>query len=176
MLNHEASNHEYFEELCSLAASAQISEPEFVELQDHLQECVDCRSAYADFIDLFHNKLPLAGPEVVAPSTRSHFFSEFPSSRERFLARARRQGLAVLNGPKRQKLWRRFTIWTRPGFGYAQVATLAVAALLVVVGLLAYNLHQSGLQYRKLAADSAAMSKSSGPLANPKGVGGPTSP
>jgi hypothetical protein len=172
MLNHEASNHEHFEELCALAASAQISEPEFEELQDHLQGCVDCRSAYADFIDLFHNKLPLADPEVVDSSTRQGFFSEYPSYRERFLARARRQGLAVLNSPMQQKPRRRFTIWTRPGFGYAQLATLAVAALLVVVGLLAYNLHQSDLRYMKLAADKAAMSKSSGQ----QGVESPTSP
>jgi archaellum component FlaC len=172
MLNHEASNHEHFEELCALAASAQISEPEFVELQDHLEGCVDCRSAYADFIDLFHNKLPLADPEVVDSSTRTGFFSEYPSYRERFLARARRQGLAVLNSPTQQKPRRRFTIWTRPGFGYAQLATLAVAALLVAVGLLAYNLHQSDLRYMKLAADKAAMSKSSAQ----QGVESPTSP
>src|SRR5262245_39855768 len=133
MLNHESSNHEHFEELCAISASAQISEPEFVELQDHLQGCVDCRSAYADFMDLFHNKLPLVDPEVVDSSTRQGFFSEFPSYRERFLARARRQGLAVLNGPAQQKLWRGFAVWTRVGFGYAQVATLAAAALLVAV-------------------------------------------
>src|SRR5262245_65539602 len=136
MLNSKGSNHEHFEELCALAASAQISEPEFVELQDHLQGCVDCRSAYADFIDLFHNKLPLADPEVVDSSTRPGFFSEYPSYRERFLARARRQGLSVLNGPPERKLWRRFTIWARPGFSHAHVATLAVAALLVTIGLL----------------------------------------
>jgi hypothetical protein len=175
MLNHEASNHEHFEELCALAASAQISEPEFVELQDHLQECVDCRSAYADFIDLFRNKLPLADPEVVDSSTRTGFFSEYPSYRERFLARARRQGLAILNSPTQQKPRRRFTIWTRPGFGYVQVATLAVAALLLAVGLLAYNLHQSDLRYIKLAADKATMSQSSGQPANLEGVESPAS-
>src|SRR5262245_30774777 len=170
MLNSKGSNHEHFEELCALAASAQISEPEFVELQDHLQGCVDCRSAYADFIDLFHNKLPLADPEVVDSSTRTGFFSEYPSYRERFLARARRQGVAVLSGTQ-QKLWHRFTIWRRPGFGYAQVATLAVAALLVAVGLLAYNLHQSDLRYMKLAADKTAMSTT-----GQRGVESPTSP
>ena len=56
MLNHEGSHPEYYEELCALAASGQISEPEFVELQDHLQHCAQCRSAYADFTDLLHNK------------------------------------------------------------------------------------------------------------------------
>src|SRR5438445_990842 len=41
MLNHS----EYFEELCALAASGQISEPEFEELQDHMRDCARCRSA-----------------------------------------------------------------------------------------------------------------------------------
>jgi hypothetical protein len=59
MLNHS----EYFEELCALAAGGQISEPEFVELQDHMQDCARCRSAYSDFTDLVHNKLPLVALE-----------------------------------------------------------------------------------------------------------------
>jgi hypothetical protein len=53
MLN-EGSHPEHFEELCALAASGQISEGEFVEIQDHLQTCAHCRSVYADFIDLLH--------------------------------------------------------------------------------------------------------------------------
>ena len=74
MLNHERSHPEYFEELCALAASGQISEGAFVELQDHLQQCADCRSAYADFIDLLHNKLPLVDPELMGSSKRAGFF------------------------------------------------------------------------------------------------------
>ena len=65
MLNPEGSHPEYFEELCALAASGQISEPEFVELQDHMRDCARCRAAHSDFIDLLHSKLPLAA------STRS---------------------------------------------------------------------------------------------------------
>ena len=64
MLNREAAHHEYFAELCALAASGQISEREFVELQDHLQNCPECRSTYDEFIDLLHNKLPLVDPEL----------------------------------------------------------------------------------------------------------------
>src|SRR5215471_15205718 len=56
-------NHEYFEELCALAAGGQISEPEFVKLQDHMRDCARCQSAYADFVDLVHNKLPLVDLE-----------------------------------------------------------------------------------------------------------------
>ena len=74
MLNHESAHHEYFEELCVLAASGQISEGEFVELQDHLQNCPDCRSTYDEFIDLLHNKLPLVDPELAVPPSWRLFF------------------------------------------------------------------------------------------------------
>ena len=95
MLNYETSPHQHFEELCALAASGQISDPEFVELQDHLQQCAHCRSTYSDFIDLLHDKLPLADPEVLRSSKLSSFFSEDSSYRERFLARARKEGLNI---------------------------------------------------------------------------------
>ena len=81
-------NHEYFQELCALAAGGQISEPEFVELQDHLRDCAECRSAYADFTDLLHDKLPLADPELTGSSRLASIFSKSSSYRERFLARA----------------------------------------------------------------------------------------
>ena len=64
MLNHEGPHSEYFEELCALAAGGQISEPELATLRDHLQQCAQCRSTYADFVDLVHHGLPLADPEL----------------------------------------------------------------------------------------------------------------
>ena len=95
MSNHEGSHPEYYQELCALAASGQISESEFVELQDHLQQCEECRSMYTEFIDLLHSKLPLAHPEVVGSAKLPGFFSETPSYRERFLARARKAGVTA---------------------------------------------------------------------------------
>jgi hypothetical protein len=88
MLNPEGSHPQYFEDLCVLAAGGQISEPEFVELQDHLQDCTRCQSVYGDFVDLLHNKLPLVGLERIA-SSGAGFFLKTSSYRERFLARAR---------------------------------------------------------------------------------------
>src|SRR5262249_41518962 len=95
MLKHEADHPEYFEELCALAASGQISEREFVDLQDHVQDCSDCRSTYNEFIDLLHNKLPLVDPELSRSSKPAGFFSENSSYRQRFLTRARREGLVI---------------------------------------------------------------------------------
>jgi len=142
-------NHEYFEELCALAASGQISEPEFVELQEHMRDCACCLSAYADFIDLVHNKLPLVNSERIACSRLAGFFFKRSSYRERFMARARKQGLVVLQP---------LGIGLRP-IGYAQIATVAMALLLVTVGFLGYGLRRSNARYTTLAADMAAMSQ-----------------
>ena len=95
MRNEEGSHLEYFDQLCALAAGGHLSEGEFVELQDHLAECARCRSASGEFFDLVHHKLPLADPEVSGSGMPAVIMAEHSSYRERFLARARRQGLAV---------------------------------------------------------------------------------
>ncbi|HEY3128993.1 MAG TPA: hypothetical protein VGL91_06010 [Acidobacteriota bacterium] len=159
MLNHEESHPEHFEELCALAASGQISEQEFVELRDHMQHCAQCQSAYADFIDLLHNKLPLVDSELMGSSKLPGLFFENSSYRERFLTRARKQGLAVSRVPLRDTLASKLGIWLLPGLGYAPVAALAIVLLLATVGILGYNLRQSNARYRILAADMAAMSR-----------------
>src|SRR5215470_195470 len=107
MSNREVSHHPHFRELCALAAGGQISEAEFVQLQDHLQQCAHCRYTYSDFIDLLHDKLPLADPDVVGASRLSGFFSEDSSHRERFLARARKEGLNISQQPSRDSVRRK---------------------------------------------------------------------
>src|SRR5213593_4846772 len=159
MMNHEGSHHEYFQELGALAASGQISEPEFMELHDHILQCEECRSAYADFIDLLHNKLPLADSALSDPSKLSGSFSENSSYRERFLARARKEGLAVSQEPLPDTVGRKLRRWFWPGLGNPQLASLAVAVLLVTIGLLGYSLRQTNKRYQKLAADQAALSR-----------------
>lgn len=159
MLKHEAAHPEYFEELCALAASGQISEAEFVELQDHVQDCAECRSTYAEFIDLVHNKLPLVDPELRGSSKLAGFFSENSSYRKRFLTRARRQGLAISRGHLPDTLGSKLGFWFLPRLRYTQVATLAIVLLLATVGILSYALRQNTARYRTSAADMAAMSR-----------------
>ena len=159
MLNHEGSHHEYFEELCALAASGQISEAEFVELQDHLQQCADCGSTYDDFIHLLHDKLPLAHPDVAGSSTLPGFFSENSSYRERFLARARKEGVAVSLEPRRDSARSKWRFWFCARLATAPLAALAVAVLLVAVGFLGYSLYESNMRYRRLASDRAELAR-----------------
>src|SRR5262249_2572922 len=117
------------------------------------------QSTYTDFIDLLHNKPPLVNPTLVRTSKLPGFFSENSSYRERFLARARKHGLAVSQESSRETLRDKLGIWLWAGLGYVTVATLAVAVLLVTVAFLGYSLRQSNARYRTLAADMGAMSK-----------------
>jgi hypothetical protein len=166
MLNDEGSHSEYFEELCALAAGGQISEPEFAELQDHLQDCAQCRSAYADFTDLLHDKLPLADPELTGFSRPAGIFSRHSSYRDRFLTRARKEGMAVSQESWRGALRNRLGIGL-PRLGYAQLLTAAMALLLVTVGVLGGSLRQSNSRYTALAADMAALKQRFTQPANP---------
>jgi hypothetical protein len=159
MLNHENSHCAYFEELCALAAIGQISETEFVQLRNHLAQCAHCRSTCTDYTDIVHNKLPLAEPELISSSRLPPVFSENSSYRGRFLARARKEGIPVSQRPSFVTVWERWraNFWTPTD--YRAIATVAVAALLVVAGLLGYNLHETNVQYRRLATDQAALNK-----------------
>jgi hypothetical protein len=175
MLNHDGSHCEYFQELCTLAAGGQISEPEFVELQDHLPDCAQCRSAYADFTDLLHNKLPLADPELMGFYRPARIFCKDSSYRERFLARARKQGIAVSQDSWRGALRNRLR-YGLSGLGNAQLLAPAMALLLVTIGLLVYSLRQSNSRYAALAVDMAAMKQQISQHAGPGPSTMPSSP
>ncbi len=160
MLNHEGSHTEYFEELCALAAGGQISEPEFVELQDHMQHCIHCRSAYSDFSDLVHNKLVLADPELEHSSTRAGIFSQSTAYKQRFLTRARKEGLAFSPMPAAESFWSGLGKWLLPWLAYRQVSAMAmVLLLLAMMGVLSYSLRQSNARHRKLSAEMAALNR-----------------
>src|SRR5262245_6124328 len=125
MLNHEGSHQEYFEELCALAASGQISEAEFIELQDHLQQCSQCRSVYVDFVDLLHVTLPLVDPNLAGSFNPSGVFSENSSYRERFLARLRKEGLRV-EETSQASVKNRSQSWFWPRLSYAQLSVVGI--------------------------------------------------
>jgi hypothetical protein len=162
MLNHERPHSDHFGELCALAASGQISESELVEFQEHMQNCAQCRSTHAQFIDLLHDKLPLADPELSAV-----FFSESSSYGKRFLARARRQGLAIPLGHLGDTSGGKLGSWLLPWLGYPQAATLAIVLLLATVAILSHTLRKSDARYKTLADSMAAMSGQISQLGRP---------
>jgi len=159
---------EYFGELCALAASGQISDAEFSELQEHVGQCANCRAAYGDYFELVHNRLPLAGPEL-SGSAKMAGELENSSYRERFLVRARQLGIAIPRESPRERIAGRLWFW--PRIGPMQFAAAAMAALVVAVAILGYDLRQSNGRYGRLSAEMAAMSDRLNRQATPERAG-----
>jgi hypothetical protein len=85
------ANHKYFDFLCALAASDQLTGPELAELREHSLQCVSCRNRILEM-----NK-------VNAHLLLAHAFSRrnggaAKGMRERFIARAIKDGVP-LNAP-----------------------------------------------------------------------------
>jgi hypothetical protein len=81
-------NHDYFDFLCALAASDELTEPERVELHDHSLKCVSCRNRILEMT------------RMNAYLLLSHAFTSrrgrLPEGmRERFIARAIEQGVPL---------------------------------------------------------------------------------
>ena len=67
------ANHEEFLELCALAASGNLSEPEQAKLREHLAACPQCRTAFDEFQTVVEKIAPELGerPEQDAPANPS---------------------------------------------------------------------------------------------------------
>lgn len=130
--------HEDFEELAALAAIGVITEAEYLELQIHLQECVSCRTAQADFAELIHEKLPAIEYRVRPRWSPKSLSSADAASRERFIERARSEGIRfsaeVYQETAQSKA--RLSAFPRPLTAFALVALFLLAA-----GLWIYQLN-----------------------------------
>ena len=85
-------NHEYYRELCALAAIGQLSAEEDRELDQHLCECASCRAANVEYSHVVQHQLPQADP--VRWRIKNLLPKTIPEAdlRDRFLARARSEG------------------------------------------------------------------------------------
>ncbi|HJT72150.1 MAG TPA: hypothetical protein VJ731_18265 [Terriglobales bacterium] len=84
------SGHEYFEELCALAALGELSAVEMAVLRSHLESCVSCSLEQEHYVRILRSQLPLTDVHRALLPIESQF--ECKGYRERFLARARMQG------------------------------------------------------------------------------------
>jgi predicted anti-sigma-YlaC factor YlaD len=86
-------NHERFRELSALASIGQLSSDENRELNEHLRECADCRRRQEDYSRITLYDFPRAGAiRWRSRATVSRFTSD-EELRDRFLARARAEGI-----------------------------------------------------------------------------------
>jgi hypothetical protein len=107
-------------ELCALAFSGQLSGSEREELENHLALCPECRSEVGDFA-----RIVAQMPDIAAKRNPV----EVPSGlTERFLARARTEGIPLSRTMNRKKSYR-----VLPG-RTASMAACSAATVLVVGG------------------------------------------
>jgi hypothetical protein len=86
--------HDEFRELGALAAIGQITTSEHESLSAHLEECPECREAYLDYSRILRQDLPQADPPRFRHKQNSVHPATDAELRERFLARARTQGVS----------------------------------------------------------------------------------
>ena len=115
-------SHAYYEELCGLAATGQIPENETSGFLAHLGECSTCRSLVGDFTQI--------GSVLAASHVERKHMSGVPHGMtERFIARARTEGISISKNAVLQKRGQ-FPIWKAP-------AVAGLAASLLIFGFFA---------------------------------------
>jgi len=131
-------NHEYYRELCALAAIGQLSSEENRELNQHLYNCQSCREANAGYAHVIQHQLPQADP------IRSRITDLIPKAapdadlRDRFLARARVEGVEFTAEAQRPASVSRGRFWSLRH--WQPVFTAVTIAVIAVMGLTIYRL------------------------------------
>ncbi len=127
------SNHEHFRELSALAAIGQLSRDEDRELNQHLNECADCREIHEGYARVVLHQLPQADP--IRWRVKSAFSrpSLDPDLRDRFLARAQAEGLAFSAEAMQPHSRHNRSVWKvrylRPALATAAVGVIAVLGM-----------------------------------------------
>jgi hypothetical protein len=135
------SDHEYFRELCALAAIGQLSSGENQELTQHLFDCPSCREASAEYAHVVEHQLPKADPirwltKGLLPKSATDL-----DLRDRFLARARVEGADfsaevsnVFRPERRPRYW--------SGWRWQIAATAAAVVVMALTGMATYRLQE----------------------------------
>ena len=158
ILNPSNPNHEWFEELCALAAIGELAAAEFNDLQEHLAGCPHCRQLYADFCRISADDIGLVAIQGRAEQNNEDGAGPLDEQelRGRVLSRARRE--QAVEAPRVSSAthigehsisFRSVSIrqWLqRPSLAYAVLGLLLVSA-----GAGAYRLRD--MQQNKRVAD-----------------------
>lgn len=126
----ELDPHQRYKELSALAGAGQLSESEAVELNEHLKGCEECRGLVRDFAFLCVQVLPAITTSKPLP----------PEMTERFIARARSEGIAISDAAKEAILPKGKQ--SPPRNVWKTAFWAAVAASLFIVGSLAWMVRE----------------------------------
>ena len=154
------SDHSHFEELAALEAGGFLSDEELMELREHANDCLECRKAEKEFIDLVRSGLPQTVSPVREFVDRA---KTRPDSgiRSRFLQRTRREGIVFSPGVEG------FTRHSGRRIGLSVAAATAIAT--AIVALTFYGPHwrpasretlQARQQVDQLKRENAALTAS----------------
>lgn len=140
------SRHEHFEELGAFAAIGEISGEELAQLDAHISECDSCRAARDEYSQILHKGLPLADPNAMGARTASGLVPRDANYRERFLARARAQGIQFSDEAEQREssLGRFYVSFLRPNLA----AGLAIFVL-TTAGVTAYTWWQGRMERQR---------------------------
>lgn len=147
--------HEYYEELCALAAGDQLTEGEEREMQEHSKSCEECRTAFQEFRHLLNELPPL--DETVDPVALRR--AEEEGYRKRFLERARGQGRRFTD--EAEQGIRSTAVARVPSLRALKWAMAAVCAMLVVSGLTYWGRQDAAKRNTAIHAGSAPLGAAS---------------
>jgi hypothetical protein len=145
------TEHEHFDELCTLVVSGLASGDEFRELQNHLQICAECRDRFGDFSHLTAGILSVGHPwEQRHPAGMT----------ERFVARAIAEGI-----PLRQPL-KFFPSWvSRHSFVWTGVVAVGMMVVILAIGNLRRLTNIVPSHHNEAAVYSSVFETTTGPTA-----------
>jgi len=132
----EAAEHGQYEALCALAAGGLIEGDELLDFEAHMKECSECRSDFQELSSLVTRELPQA-QGAFRQKLAEMKAKPLPYSRQRFLRRARAEGLVFS---------REVETAAPSGHWYFRPAPMsaAVAALiLLAVSVTVYRFHDT---------------------------------
>ena len=120
-------NHERFRKLTALGSLGELSAEENRDLEQHLNECPDCRRLQEDYSKIMFHELPKADVKgrgegaVFRPTPDQH-------RRDRFLARARAEGIELSGEADRPSV----SPLSTSNWAFRWRTSLAVAALALI--------------------------------------------
>ena len=121
--------HEQYEALCALAAGGLLEGAEFVDFEAHMKDCSECRSNYEELSSLVTGDLPQA-QGTFRQKLAEMRAKPLPYSRQRFLRRARAEGVVFsreVDTPAPSTRW-----YFRPAVSAAVAALILAAASFTV--------------------------------------------
>jgi hypothetical protein len=149
--------HEKFLELCAAATAGDLSAEEQVELNAHLEGCIDCRRALHDYERVAGNGIPVLASELASNDESQDGSWSIEDAEKKLFAKLNREHEAVPAGkasPRRQpKTGQRFTY--RPSQVRWKEMWMPFAAAVLLIVALTVTLYRTGL---RRGMDSARLS------------------